>query len=168
MRPLKRHVLVTVLFASTAAFSAPASEDSIRQLLAVTKMRSTLDGIQSQLKEMMHGIVQQALGGKIPTLDQQEAIDRMENKLLAIVQRELSWEKREPMYIHLYQELFTEEEIAGMLSFYGTPAGQAVVNKMPTLMQRSMLEMQEMQRKLGPEIRRIQQEFISELRAADK
>jgi uncharacterized protein len=167
MRPLK-HVLVIFLCASTAAFAAPASEDSIRQLLAVTKTRSTLDGMQNQFKEMMHKSVQEALRGRIPTLEQQEAIDRMENKLLAIVQRELSWEKLEPMYIHLYQELFTEEEIAGMLSFYGTPAGQAVVNKMPTLVQQSMLQMQEMRQKLGPEIRRIQQEFISEFRATDK
>ena len=167
MRPVK-HVLAIFLFVSIATFAAPASEDSIRQLLAVTKMKGTLDGIQNQFKEMMHNTVQQALRGRIPTLEQQEAIDRMENKLLAIVQRELSWEKIEPMYIHLYQELFTEEEIAGMLSFYGTPAGQAVVNKMPTLIQRSMLEVQETQQRLGPEIRRIQQEFISEFRAADK
>jgi uncharacterized protein len=167
MRPLK-HVLVILLFASTAAFAAPPSEDSIRQLLAVTKSRSVLAGMENQFKEMIHSTVQQALRGRIPTLGQQEAIDRMENKLLAILQRELSWEKLEPMYIHLYQELFTEEEIAGMLSFYGTPVGQAVVSKMPTLMQQSMLQMQEMHQKLGPEIRRIQREFISEFRATDK
>lgn len=165
MKRLK-HATLIFLMASSAVFAAPASEDSIRQLLAVTKTRGTVEGMQTQLRETMHKTVQQAMRGKIPNIEQQEAIDNMENKLVALLNREFAWEILEPSYIRRYQEFFSEEEVAGMLSFYRTPVGQAVVNKMPALMQQLMLEMQEMRQRLGPEVRRIQQEFISELKAA--
>jgi hypothetical protein len=80
----------------------------------------------------------------------------------------LTWKKLEPQYIRLYQESFTEEEVAGMLSFYRTPAGQAVIDKMPVLMQRTMVDVQKMIVGITPQMKKIQEDFVAEISAASK
>ena len=161
------HLVLCFFLLSSAALAAPANEDSIKQLLAVTKVRGTVDGLKSQLKDMMHKTVQQTLKGKVPTMEQQAAIENMEDKMLAVLQKELAWEKLEPNYVKLYQQAYSEDEVNGMLAFYRTPVGQAVVDKSPIVMQQMMLQMQEMQQRLLPEIRRVQIEFLSDLKALE-
>jgi len=148
--------------------AAPASESSIKQLLAVTQAQKLLDGMRVQFDSLMNNAVQQALKGKAPTPKQQQAIEDMKNRMVALMQGELAWEKLEPMYLRLYKESFTEEEVAGMLSFYKTPAGQAVIYKMPVLMQKTMLDIQKMISVVTPQMQKIQENFIAEMKAASK
>jgi hypothetical protein len=72
------------------------------------------------------------------------------------------------MSIRLYKESFSEEEVAGMLAFYKTPAGQAVIFKMPVLTQQIMIETHKMMNVLLPKIKVIEQQFAAELAAASK
>lgn len=159
-----RNVLLTLLFCSTTAIAAPASEDSVRQLLAVSQAQKLVDGMGAQFNTLMNNVVQQALNGKAPSAKQQEAITKMKNRMVALMQGELAWAKVEPMYIRLYMESFSEEEVAGMVSFYKTPAGQAVINKMPLLMQKTMVEVQTMISSTTPQMQKIQEEFLAEMK----
>ena len=111
----------------------------------------------------MDNTVQQALAGKTPTAKQKQAIFNMKNRMLSVMKGELVWEKLEPMYLRIYSEAFSEEEVAGMLSFYKTPAGQAVIVKMPVLMQQTMVEVQRMLEGATPKIQKIQQDFVAEM-----
>jgi hypothetical protein len=163
-----RNALVVILISSTTAIAAPASESSIKQLLAVTQAKKLLDGVRSQFDLQLNNAVQQALKGRTPTPNQQLAITNMKNKMVAVLQDQLTWEKYEPIYLNLYKESFTEEEVAGMLAFYQTPAGQAVINKMPVLMQKTMHEIQAMMSRLAPQMEKIQQTFAAEMAAASK
>ena len=156
------------LFGTMTAFAAPASENTLKELFAVTQVQKLVDGIQAQGQSFMDKCVEQALEGKPPTAKQRQAIDNMKNKMVRVVQRELSWERLEPSYLRLYSESFTEEEVGGMLSFYKTPVGQAVINKMPTLMQKIMAEMPRMMNQVLPDIQKIQEEFMAEVKAAGK
>ena len=163
-----RNALIALLFCSTSAAATPATDGSIKQLLAVTQAQKLVDGMRAQLDSLMNNSVQQALKGKAPTPSQQQAIANMKNKMVDLIQGELAWEKLEPMYLRLYKESFSEEEVASMLSFYKTPGGQALVHKMPTLMQKTMLEVQKMISGATPQMQKIQQEFIAEMTAASK
>jgi hypothetical protein len=164
-----RNTLIALLFcSSTATAAAPASESSIKQLLAVTQVQKLLDGMRVQFDSLMNNAVQQALKGKTPNTRQQEAIENMKNRMVALLQGELAWEKIEPMYLRLYKESFSEEEVDSMLSFYKTPGGQALINKMPGLMQKTMLEVQKMLSGVTPQLQKIQQDFITEIRTASK
>jgi hypothetical protein len=53
-----------------------------------------------------------------------------------------------------------------MTAFYKTPAGQAVVRKMPLVMQRVLGEMQVMLKPMQEKIREIQQQTVRELQQA--
>jgi hypothetical protein len=165
---LSRFTLWVLLFAPVTACAAQASDGSIKQLLAVTKAEKLIENMRAQVDSVMNKSIQQALNGQTPTTRQQQVISKMKNKMTALVQGELSWEKLEPMSLRLYKESFTEEEVSGMLAFYKTPAGQAVIQKMPVLMQKTMFEMQKMASGLVPKMQGIEQEFRAEMAAASK
>jgi hypothetical protein len=167
MRTLVKAFLV-LLLSSTAAVAAPASEDSIRQLLEVTQVRKLLDDIRAQTYVLMNDIASQAMRGRVPNDKQQAAIARMKQKMIDVMQAELAWEKMEPLYVRLYQETFSEEEVASMLAFYSTPAGKALVVKMPALVQKTMHEVQTMIASMTPKMQQIEREFVDELKAASR
>jgi hypothetical protein len=162
-----RTALIFFLLSCSTAFAAPASDATIEKLLAVTKIEKLAQGIQNQVEAQVNASMQQALRGKQPNAKQQVAIDHMHTRMNALVHDMLSWERLEPLYIRLYKETFTEEEVAGMLAFYQTPAGQAVINKMPLLTQKTMLEMQKMTMMASIELKTIQANFIADLKSSD-
>jgi hypothetical protein len=167
MRMLLKAFLV-LLLSSSAAVAAPASEDSIRRLLEATQVRKLLDDIRAQTYALMNDIADQAMRGRPPNARQQAAIARMKEKMIDVMQAELAWEKMEPLYLRLYQETFSEEEVASMLAFYSTPAGKALVLKMPALVQKTMHEVQTMVSSMAPKMQQIEREFVDELKAASR
>ena len=168
MNVLKNALIVLLLLGSATAAAAPASDSSIEQLLAVTQAQKILDGMRAQFDSLMNNAIQQALKGRTPNAAEQQAITNMKNRMIAVLQGELAWEKLEPMYLRLYRDSFTEEEVGGMLAFYKTPAGQAVINKMPLLVQKTMVEIQAMSTGMAPQMQKIQRDFMAEIQAAEK
>jgi len=160
-------VFLAALGSPMIVMAAPASESSIKELMSVTQSRQLVDGMRGQLDAMMKNGIAQQLNGKTPTAKQQQAIDNMSKKMVDFMQGTLAWEKLEPMYMRTYKESFSEEEIVGMLAFYKTPAGQAVINKMPVLMQKVMGEVQQTMAQAAPQMQKIQKEFMDEMKAAD-
>ncbi|RYD75034.1 MAG: DUF2059 domain-containing protein, partial [Verrucomicrobiaceae bacterium] len=64
-----------------------------------------------------------------------------------------------------YQKSFTQEELDGIIAFYKTPAGVALVKKMPVVMQQTMIAMQQL---MGPLMKRVEtsiKETTSEIEA---
>ena len=62
-------------------------------------------------------------------------------------------------------EIYTQEEIDGMIAFYGSPVGQAVVAKNPRLIKKSMSEIAVSQTALAEKIAQHHlPEFTEELR----
>ncbi|OMG53230.1 hypothetical protein BJN45_13520 [Azonexus hydrophilus] len=162
-----RLLIAALIFSGTAAAIAePASEASIRELLTVTQARELSDGMNTQLDESMSAGIRMALGDRKPTPKQQRAIDNMKDKMLVVMRGELAWERMEPLYIRVYRESLSEEEVAGMLEFYRTPAGQALIRKMPLMMQKIMPEIQGLMSSAMPKMQQAQREFMAEMKAA--
>lgn len=165
---LIKHILFALAVASMSgiASAAPASEATIRQLLDITQSRKVADGVQQQYGNLMDAAIKAALKGDVPTPGQQQAIDRLKARLLVLVKDTVSWEKMEPAYVKLYSETFSEDEIVGMLAFYKTPAGQAVIHKMPLLMQKNMGLIQQLTVGMQPQMEQIQRDFLADIKAA--
>lgn len=161
-------VAAALLLGTTAAFAAPATDATVKQLLSVTESRKMLDSMRAQMDANLDAGIQKALQGKQPTAKQQAAITRMKSRMVGVVQEELAWDKLEPIYVRLYQESFSEEEVKDILAFYKTPAGQAVIHRMPGLMQKSMMEIQKTMGGAAPKIRKIQEEFAAEMKGDGK
>lgn len=166
-----RAVLLTgFLLAAPPSWSADAmaSEASVRQLMEITQSRKLMDDTLSQMDSYMRSAMKQALGGKMPSAEEQAILDDMNRKIVAVMQREMRWDILEPKFIALYRQSFTEQEVAGMLSFYRTPAGQAVITKMPVVMQHTMATMQDLMGTMVPQMQAIQNEALQKLRRGAK
>jgi len=50
-----------------------------------------------------------------------------------LVKEELNWATFEPMMVEVYRNTFSQHEVDGMLTFYRSEAGQAVIAKLPTV-----------------------------------
>lgn len=167
MKVVKK-VWLALLFSAMNVMAAPASEASIKELMAITQMQKLVQDMQAQSEALMGNFIQQALKGATPNAKQQRAINNMKNKMVSVMQAELSWDKFEPTLMRIYGDTLTEEEVAAMLAFYKTPAGQALIYKMPAVMQKTMAELPKMISVFAPKLQKIQEEFAAEMRDANK
>ena len=153
---------------TSPAPSGPPSEASIKQLLEVAQARKLVDSVMTQMDNLMQQSIAQATQGqKIPPKVEKE-IDKQRAEMTATMKDLLDWKKLEPLYVRVYQKTFSQQEVDGMLAFYKTPPGQAVIAKMPAVMQQTIEEMQQM---MGPVIQRIQkmqQDVVTEMKAEGK
>ena len=60
------------------------------------------------------------------------------NKQFELINNEIGWKNVSGDYISLYMEMFTEDEIKQLSTFYQTDLGQKLVDKMPELFARGM------------------------------
>jgi hypothetical protein len=154
--------------AATQAFAAdtPPSEDSIRRLMAATDSRKVLDTALATLDSSMDIGIKHALADKPVNARAQKVIDEMRAKMVDVFREGLAWKDMEPLFIQAYQRSLTQDEVNGMLAFYESPAGKAVVRKLPLIMQNTAQLMQERMRAVTPKIAQIQQEALDKIKAA--
>jgi uncharacterized protein len=150
---------------SAAAADNPPSDASIKQLLEVVQARKLVEAMTGQMDGMMKQAMQQATQGeKVPPRVQQD-IEKRQAEMMAAAKEVLDWNKLEPVYVRVYQKSFTQQEVDGLIAFYKTPAGQALVNKMPVVMQNTVNETQQLMQPLVQRLRKMQQEVIAEVQA---
>jgi hypothetical protein len=142
-----------IVIATSQANAEPASEQSAHQLLKVARTEAMLDSMYSTMERIMQGAMQQAVAGKPITPEQQRIIDTVPARLFSIMRSELSWDKLEPEYVRLYTQTFDQSEIDGLIAFYQTPAGQAYLSKMPSVMQKSVAIGQMHMQALAPKMK---------------
>jgi uncharacterized protein len=154
-----------LLFAGSAiANDAPASDASIRELLKITDAHKMVDAMKIQIDTMVKASMQQATQGKAITPERQAVLDRMQTKMAAVVDEMLNWDTLEGVYLRTYRASFTQDELDGITAFYKTPAGQAMIKKLPLVMQNVMGEMQSMMKPMQLKIQAIQRESLQELK----
>ena len=68
--------------------------------------------------------------------------------------------------INVYLKHFNQHEIDGLIEFYKSDVGKSMTQKMPLVMQDSMMAGQQAMRSLMPEIQAIAQEMQGEIQQA--
>jgi hypothetical protein len=137
MRTFIISVLAWAVISGLPARAQEATKEAkIEKILTLTKSESMMDRMFAQMKVAMPS----QSGSK-----SQEVQDKFLDSLKTL------WTRLRPQYVKLYAETFSDEEIDGMLAFYQSPAGHAVIDKMPDLMTKFMVLMM-------PEIQRITKE----------
>ena len=167
---MKCFLVLALSLASLGAYAAdePASETSIRQLFEVMQTQKLLDSTMAQMDTMMQNSMKQAVGAKTLTPDEQAVMDDMRTKVVALIRDDMSWEILEPEFLDIYRSSFTEEEVVGMLDFYRSEPGQALITKMPIVMQRSMEMTQRRMATILPKLQQVEKEALEQLKACCK
>ena len=148
---------LSILFLAAAlcgtARAAPASDASIAQLLVAMRSEAAMDSALSVMDQSMRNGMARATRGQDFTPAQRAVLEASQLKIARIMREELSWSRMLPLYTQIYRENFTQEDIDGLTAFYQSPAGAAFAQKMPIVMQRTMVLMQD---RMGPMTERVQ------------
>ena len=147
---------------------AAPTEASIRQLLEVAGARKLVDSVMMQMDNLMQQSIAQATQGREIPPKVQKDIDQRRAEMVAMMKELLDWNKVEPIYLRVYQKTFTQQEVDGMIAFYKTPAGQAVIGKMPSVMQNTIDEMQQMMAPVMQKMQKMQQDVVAGMKAESK
>jgi uncharacterized protein len=150
---------------------APAgspTEASIKQLLEVAQSRKLIDSVMAQMENLMQQSIAQATRGQQIPPKVQKDIDARRTEMIAMMKELLDWNKLQPMYVRVYQKTFSQQEVDGMIAFYKTPAGQAVIGKMPSVLQNTIDEMQQLMAPVMQKMQKMQQDVASEMKADNK
>ncbi len=144
-----------------SAYADASKRESVEALLEITQANAMMDNMYAQMDQMFVGMGQQ-LGIK-PS--EQPLFEEYMQNVVAAMRQEMSWEKMEEPIIDVYLKHYTEEEIQDMLAFYRTDTGRAMVEKMPQVMNESMMVTQQMLRGFMPRIQELSMEFREKLEA---
>jgi len=164
---LKNLLFVLALaLAPIAATAAPASGDSIDQLLMASRAETQVESMYGGMEQLIQTSMKQALGDKPISPEQQRVIDQFPGKFATLVRKEFGWVTMKPFYTRLYQESFDQSEVDGLLAFYGSPSGQAYLDRMPVVLQKTMVFVQQEMQRLMPMMRNLMDETLKEANIA--
>lgn len=159
-------IFVGSIVLSSGALAAPPSRESIDTLLAVTHVEKVLDGLMVVMDRTFQTTVASAFPTQSLTPDQRSTMEAMHARTMKIIRGNLTWAKLEPLYEQVYGEVYTQEEIDGLIAFYRRPVGSAYIDKLPRATEVSMTAMQSLLQPMIEEMRTATQQTIAQMRSA--
>lgn len=163
---MKRWLALAVVFL-TMSVSAHADEASkrakVEQLMAAMNMERTITDAMAAIRAQVSQAMQAMPGMNQATPEQKKLIENFQGQVNKLVDEATSWKVLGPQYVDLYAQIYTEDEIEGILAFYQSPAGKAMVAKTPELTSKGMVISQRMMADLQPKIGVLLQQFLEQV-----
>ncbi len=156
MRPLALVLTLGVLCAAPFVMRADDASRKAKcaELLKVTNSEQMMVQMLNSMQKLQ---TEEFAKMELPPEARASAAE-IQRKADVLVRKMLNWETLKPRFIDLYAATYTEPELDGILAFYNSAAGRAMLDKMPQLMQGAMGISQEAVAALGPEMGRIVEE----------
>jgi hypothetical protein len=153
--------VLLVSVASSVHAAESGKEAKAAELLHVAKMDETLQQSVNLMKQQVKVGVRQQLASGAQTPEQQRRIEEFQQKITDLVSDTLAWSKLQPEYVALFADVYSEQELDGLIAFYTSPVGKAMVEKTPMLMQRSSQIAQKHMQDAQPELEKLLNEMQS-------
>src|SRR5258708_14210653 len=112
--------------AQAAAAMAPVKEKEICSLLELVGARDAIQNAASAATEQYRQKV-------LETSANNDRANALTNAYLAEFQKQFDADVVTAQLVQVYDKHFTEDEIKGLLEFYGSPLGQKVASEMPQI-----------------------------------
>jgi hypothetical protein len=158
-------VAIAISGATLFAHATVPTPEAVDRLLVVGQAEKILDGVKPQLYAMARAGVDKALKGRQPNSDEQKVLDAYIAKITKIIADTVTMERLRPLYVQLYTQYFTAEDIEAISAFYQTPAGQSLITKMPQHMQGLMAAMPSLMSPMAEQIQAAAQQMAGEMDA---
>ena len=154
-------LLLASVLPAFASDTDVASEKAI-ELMQLLEIRKNIDASTSQVLAFTERMIEsqnlppeaEALAKQSSRIGSQVTLDAMKN---------MEWEV---MFADIYAQVFSAEEIQGLIDFYGTPLGQKLLEKQPELMAATMQKMQVEMGKFMPQIQAAAMQAIEKAKAS--
>jgi hypothetical protein len=133
--------LIFILFGVNSAQAAEPSDESVIQLLILQEVDKAPAQVKAQLDELTAATVNQVEQSHFfLSAAEKAAVKTFQEKSLAVsaeLDARLDFDKLKPVYLKIYKDHFTQEEVDQLIALYQTPAGKLLAAKMPLVSQES-------------------------------
>ncbi len=127
-------LVVVMVFAPAGARADEASKTAkVKELFAVMHMDHNLDRMRVAMEQQVQATARNAPGTEAMTPEKKKVQQEFVDNSMKVVDASFGWTVLEPAYVKLYSTTYTEAELDGILTFYKSPAGQAMLAKTPEL-----------------------------------
>jgi len=148
--------------------------DKNRKLSDIEELLTLLDidRKQQQLISQMEIVFKQQADGMLSQISDSELrakvvaqTQELQKQMLASLTQKLGFEALKQKYVQIYDETFTAEEIAGLLAFYKSSAGQAFLEKNPDIMAKTAAVVQQAMGDTQSEMQKIFSSWMGSAKA---
>ncbi len=160
----------------------PSKAALIEELIVALKVEQNQRQVMETMQNAMQKQVGQMVDSQLKTLGDsgpadaekrrqaQGDVENFQRRMFALMNAHMSWQTMKPVYVEMYDETFTIDELRPLLAFFKSPAGQAFVDKTPVLMANTMKRMQRVVTDMMPDIQKLNAEFVEQMKQkyADK
>jgi len=160
----KAVMLSLLLITSSASADKASHRKAANELIEVAKVHKLIDQMYSYVER---GIKISMARMNVPK-ELEPVTAKYSKKMIDMLKQELVWEKLKEKYVDIYVEVYSEDELKGLVKFYKTPLGQKLLVKMPEVMKKSLTLGQSQMNIIMPKIRVISQEMVAELQKEKK
>jgi hypothetical protein len=157
-------VLLALLVPALVSAEQGVKRETVERLLKVMQAEKIIDVMYAQIDKMFQG-----LGRDLGVKESEQAIfDKYVSKVTTAMKEEMSWQKMKEPMIDVYIKHYTEKEMNDLAEFYSSESGKSIINKMPAVMEDSMLISRSMLKDFLPKMQQISMELQQELEESRK
>jgi uncharacterized protein len=128
------------------------------KLLELFNMEATFDQAMGQAMQMSVGMIDSQ---DLPESEKVEARKAVEASMKITLEK-FSWDRMKGMFVDIYAEVLSLEELEGLIAFYESPIGRKFIKKQPELTSATMQKMQGLMQELMPEIQKEVEKAVTE------
>jgi len=134
LRPHPLALLLTLALCLPLAARADEAPHRAKaaQLVALLHTERMVQRVSDSIMKQVSDAAESSLGPN-PTPEKKAHLDDFEKKIAQLVDEQLGWKAMQPAFVDLYAKSFTEQELDAIVAFYRTPAGVALLGKMPSI-----------------------------------
>jgi len=151
--------MVIFLCAPYAIAGQTSHQAAAEELLLLTNPDKMMDQIWPQIA----GMVDQQFKQMGAPEELRPVMKKYTNKMFQVMQDELGFENLKEDFITVYVNTYSESEIRAISDFYKSPAGKSFLEKMPKLLQETMLITQRNMPRMMQKIQAISAEMAAEI-----
>jgi hypothetical protein len=147
--------LIALLFtAPTFAQETTPEREAAERLVELFQLDKTFEATMEQVTQASLEMIDSMEGDE----EAKAAAKAGMQESFGVVFEEFSWDRIKPLFTDIYAEVFTVEELEGLIEFYESPIGQKFIAKQPELAAASMRHMQGLMQDIMPKIQKKAQE----------
>ncbi len=125
-----------------SALAAPPTPAQVERRRQVRDAEYVGDQLIPAIESQYEALVDQMLVNAKASAEDRSRLRQVMARQSDEMRDMLAWSKLKPIYVRVYTQTMTDREVAAMTAFYESPEGRSVMQKMPQVMQRAMVEMQ--------------------------
>ncbi len=167
--PRTRTLTLTLCLASLAPLlhaDDASRRTKVEEMLTITKAAPALEEQLKSLQARVNDLAKQQFGQGPLSPEQTKLKDEYLKQVQTTISDEIGWDKIRPSVVQVYMDSFTEPELDGIIAFYKTAPGQALITKTPDVLGKTNTTVTTRIKDMQPKLQEITQNYANKIKAA--